>query len=123
MDARRTTRLTRVIATGALTTMAILAVACGGDDDASSDRDAEFNQRVSTENLDVDTDFARQQSQNTCTDLAESTNDPANVDPIEVYSIVQKIAVRTGMSEDDAVTLVGLGIDIYCPEYKASWNR
>ncbi|MDV6297432.1 DUF732 domain-containing protein (plasmid) [Rhodococcus aetherivorans] len=111
------------VATTALTVV-LLAGACGGNNDASSaDQDSEFNQRLSAENLDVEVDFARQQAQNTCTDLDESTDDPANVDPFELYNITQRIAVRTDLPEDDAATIAALGIDIYCPEYKASWER
>jgi len=115
---------TRAFAAAAATTIALLAGACGGSgDDHSADHDAEFDQRLAAENLDVESEFARQQAQNVCTDLNESTDDPANVDPFEVYGIVQGIAVRTGLSEEDATKVTGLGIDIYCPEYKASWGR
>lgn len=115
---------TRAFAAAAATTIALLAGACGGNNDnQSADQDAEFDQRLAAESLDVEPGFARQQAQNACTDLDESTDDPANVDPFEVYGIAQRIAVRTDLSEDDAAKIAGLGINIYCPEYKASWER
>lgn len=115
---------TRAFAAAAATTITLLAGACGGNNDnQSADQDAQFDQRLAAENLDIETDFARQQAHNTCTDLDETTDDPANVDPFEVYGIAQRIAVRTDLSEDDAAKIAGLGIDIYCPEYKASWER
>jgi hypothetical protein len=114
----------RAFTAAAATTIALLVAACGGtNDNPSTDQDTEFDQRLSAENLDVEPDFARQQAQNACSDLGETTDDPANVDPFEVYAIAQRIAVRTGLTEDDAATIAALGIDIYCPEYKASWER
>lgn len=103
--------------------VAVLAIACGGNDEPTADQDAEFDQRLAAENVDVEVGFARQQAQNACADLDESTDDPANVDPFEVYSIAQRIAIRTNLSEGDAAKVLGLGIDIYCPEYKESWGR
>lgn len=115
---------TRAFAAATALTGALLAGACGGNNnEPSADQDAEFNQRLAAENLDIDPDFARQQAHNTCTDLDESTDDPANVDPFEIYTIAQRIAVRTDLPENDAAKIAGLGIDIYCPEYKASWER
>ncbi|TCN39918.1 uncharacterized protein DUF732 [Rhodococcus sp. SMB37] len=115
---------TRTFAAAAATTIALLAGACGGNNnDQNADQDAQFDQRLAAENLDVEPGFARQQAHNACTDLNETTDDPANVDPFEVYGIAQRIAVRTGLSEDNAAKIAGLGIDIYCPEYKASWER
>jgi len=91
-----TTTHTRAFTAAAAVTIALLAGACGGNnDDQSADQDTEFDQRLAAENLDVEPGFARQQAQNACTDLNESTDDPANVDPLEVYRIAQRIAIRT----------------------------
>jgi hypothetical protein len=106
---------------GAIAAVALVA-GCGNDGD-TGDEDARFDSVLEQQNLDVDQDAARQAARNACSDLDASTDDPANVDPFEVYRIAQKTSIKTGLSTEDAAKLVGAGIEVYCPEYKAGWGK
>lgn len=98
---------------------AVSLVAGCSSSDSSSDADERFDKAISERNLQVDPDQARLQAKNSCADLTASTCDPANLDPFELARIVQKVEIKTNLSQDDAAHLIALGIESYCPEFKA----
>ncbi|MBF6094993.1 DUF732 domain-containing protein [Nocardia cyriacigeorgica] len=108
----------------ALNVIALVAFAVGcGDGSDTQSSDERFDKAVSEQNLDIDPDQAQLQAKNSCADLDASTDDPANLDPFEVARIVQKVQIKTKLSQDDAGLLVALGIEAYCPEFKASFGK
>lgn len=125
MSNRRTCKTLRANVFDAIAAVA-LAVGCGdggtGDPDTQLN-DEQFDKALTEQNLDLTANQARLQAQNSCADLAASTNNPANLDPLELARIVQKVEIKTDLSQEDAASLVGLSIEVYCPEFKASFGK
>ncbi|MFC9660001.1 DUF732 domain-containing protein [Nocardia sp. NPDC127606] len=106
--------------------MSEAAIPWRGGDTGDADtqlNDERFGKAVTERNLDIDPAQARLQAQNSCADLGASTDNPANLDPFELARIVQKVEVKTNLSQEDAGSLIALSIEVYCPEFKASFGK
>ncbi|AWK77064.1 hypothetical protein CBI38_37395 (plasmid) [Rhodococcus oxybenzonivorans] len=85
--------------------------------------DKRFESVLERENVPIKAKDAVKTAHNICEDFANSTDNPENVDPFEVYRIVQSAAIKTDLSVEDASMLVVASVEAYCPEYKAGFQK